>query len=85
MMGTAAYECVFVFFFCECEQKGACSASSKSMSPQGNVEPETKSERDLEKKGKDGGSSGQTHFAISLSDLSAMLTEWTRFPVKFVW
>ena len=47
--GTTVW--VFVCLcFPVCEQKGACFASSKSMSPWGNVEPETKSERDWEKR-----------------------------------
>lgn len=56
-------ECVCVFL--SASRKGACSACSKSMSPRGNVEPETKSKSDLEEREdseKDRGSPGQTHF-----------------------
>lgn len=49
--------CVCCFCFLVCEQKRACFASSKSMSPRGNVEPETECERDR-------ASPGQTHFAL---------------------
>lgn len=41
--------CVFVFSHVH-EHKGACFASSKSMSPRGNVEPESKSGRDCKEK-----------------------------------
>lgn len=53
------YQCVHVCVcvclwlgFLVCEHKGACFASSKSMSPRGNVEPTTKNKRDWEQKGK---------------------------------
>lgn len=53
VMETQMRACMFVRACVVCEQKGACFASSKSMSPRGNVEPETKSKSNSKRK-KDG-------------------------------
>lgn len=52
-METQMRACMCVRACVVCEQKGACFASSKSMSPRGNVEPETKSKSNSKRK-KDG-------------------------------
>lgn len=72
--------------FLVCEQKGACFAASKSMSPWGNEEPETKSESDWERKKdreRERASPGQTHFALfPLSNLSFFALRLNTFSSK---
>lgn len=70
--------CVCCFCFLVCEQKRACFASSKSMSPRGNVEPETECERDR-------ASPGQTHFALfPLSNFSVFTHRFLQISVKML-